>query len=148
MLQTSNAVPKPRIAADGKDGGQLEPLLRLAGTLRESHALVVAEHGLELLCGLLGRGCLAATAIRLGDKPDANDYDVVIMPSLASIAMATVVRLARRSLAPGGRLIVGMNDARTASALARRLRLNGFTKLRLTQIAGRVLLCADLRRVA
>jgi precorrin-6B methylase 2 len=136
------ARPQP----DTQENDLLDPLWRLAGDLRDAHALIVAEHGLDLMCGLLRRGCLAATVLRLGDKPDADDYDVVFVPLVTSAD--TVIKLARRSLVPNGRLIAGVSDAKAAVALARHLRLNGFFALRSTHLPNRVLLRADLRRVS
>jgi hypothetical protein len=136
------ARPQP----DTQENDLLDPLCRLAGDLRDAHVLIVAEHGLDLMCGLLRRGCPAATVLRLGDKPDADDYDVVFVPLVTSAD--SVIKLARRSLAPNGRLIAGVGDAKAAVALARRLRLNGFCALHSTHLSNRILLRADLRRVS
>ena len=120
--------------------------MRLAGKIQHTHALIVAEHGLDLMCGLIRRGCLAATILRIGDKPDAGDYDLVLVPQAAALPSADeVIRVARRSLAPRGRLIVGVSGGKAAAALARRLRLNGFSGLRSAQWSGLTLLRADLR---
>jgi hypothetical protein len=148
MLRTSVAVPmQARPQPEPKENDLLDPLWRLAGDLRHSQALIVARHGLDLMCGLLRRGCPAATVLRPGDKPDAGDYNLVVVPLVTALSSAdAVIRLARRSLAPNGRLIAGLGDAKAASALARRLRLNGFSALHTTHLPGLVLLRADLRR--
>ena len=150
MLQISAAPPPPARQPGGTPQPDLlDPLLRLAGEVRETRALIVTKHGLDLLCGLIGRGCPAGTALRVGDRPDAGEYDLVVVPDLAELpALDAVTRLARRALAPLGRLVVGVRDGKTAIALARRLRLNGFTALRSTHVAGQMLLRADLRRTA
>ena len=124
----------------------LDPLWRLAGDLSQSRTLIVADHGLDVMCGLIRRGCLAATVLRLGDKPDADDYNLVFVPYLTSAE--AVIQLARRSLAPNGMLVVGVQDGEAASALARRLRLNGFSGVHSVRLPGMVLLRADLRRVS
>jgi hypothetical protein len=155
MIQTSVAVPlhalpnnaQPR--GDAQEPTLLDPLLRLAGPIHDTHALIVAEHGLDLLCGLIRRGCLAATTLRIGDKPDAGDYGLVLVPDASALPSDDeVIRVARRSLDPLGRLIVGVRNGRAAIALARRLRLNGFTALRSTHLPGLTLLRSDLRRVS
>lgn len=147
MIQTSAAAPvQARPTNDSQEPTLLDPLLRLAGQLQNTHALVVAEHGLDLMCGLMRRGCLAATILRIGDRPDANDYDLVIVPRAAALPSADeMIRLARHSLAPSGRLIVGVQSGHAAAALARRLRLNGFTGLRSAQSSNLTLLRANLR---
>jgi hypothetical protein len=150
MIQTSAAASvqaKPTI--DSQEATQLDPLLRLAGRLQNTHALIIAERGLDLMCGLIRRGCLAATILRRGDKPDAGDYDLVLVPNAAALPSADeVIRVARRSLGPQGRLIVGVRGGRAAAALGRRLLLNGFTGLRSAQFAGLTYLRADLRSVS
>jgi hypothetical protein len=148
MSQTSVAAPvRTRLQPDIQDNDLLDPLWRLAGDMQNARALIVAEHGLDLMCGLIRRGCLAATVLRLGDKPDTDDYDVVFVPRVTALPSPDhVIRLARRSLAPNGRLIAGVRDGRAAVALARRLRLNGFSALHSMPLPGCVLLRADLRR--
>jgi len=150
MLRTSEPAPvKTRPTNDSQEPVLLDPLLRLAGNIQNTHALIIAEHGLDLMCGLIRRGCLAATILRIGDKPDSGDYDLVLVPWAAALPSADeVIRVARRSLAPRGRLIVGVRGGKAAAALARRLQLNGFTGLHSAQWFGLTLLRADLRSVS
>jgi hypothetical protein len=147
MLQTSVAAPlQAGLQPDAPENDLLDPLWRLAGDLRNARVLIVAEQGLDLMCGLIRRGCLAATVLRPGDKPDADNYDVVFVPLVASAD--DVIRLARRSLAPTGRLIADARDPKAAAALARRLRLNGFSALHSIHLPDRILLRAGLRRLS
>jgi hypothetical protein len=147
MLQTSAAPAPSRPQPEIRENDLLDPLQRLAGDCRNVRALIVADHGLDLMCGLIRRGCPAATVVRPGDKPDANDYNVVFVPQAAALPSSDhVIRLARRALAPNGRLIAGVRDAKEAVALARRLRLNGFSALQSTHLPTLILLKADLRR--
>jgi hypothetical protein len=153
MIQTSVAVPmqarpQPDLQQlDTKENDLLDPLWRLAGDLSNARTLIVARQGLDLMCGLIRRGCLAATVLRPGDKPDSNDYDLVVVPLVAALPSAdAVIRLARQALAPNGRLIAGVSNTRAAVALVRRLRLNGFSTLQSTHLSGFVLLHAGLRR--
>jgi hypothetical protein len=138
------ASTQARLQPDSRENDLLDPLCRLAGDMRNIRMLIVADNGLDLMCGLIRRGCPAATVLRFGDKPDADDYNVVVVPHVTSAD--DVIRLARRSLAPNGRLIAGVSDGTAAAALARRLRLNGFRALRSTHLSGMMLLSADLRR--
>jgi hypothetical protein len=148
MIQTSVAAPvQARPQPDTRENDLLDPLWRLAGDMCNARALIVAEHGLDLMCGLIRRGCPAATVLRPGDKPDADDYDVVYVVRVTSLPSSDdVIRLARRSLGPDGRLIAGVRNGREAVALARRLRLNGFTALQSTSLPGLTLLRAGMRR--
>jgi hypothetical protein len=148
MIQTPVAVPiQRRPNHDGPESTPVEALLRLAGELKGTSALIVADHSLDLMCGLIRRGCLSATALRIGDRPDTGDCDLVLVPNPNMFASPDdVIRLARRSLGPNGRLIAGVTAGSAAGALARRLRLNGFTALRSVHLPGVMLLRADLRR--
>lgn len=150
MAQTTAAVTVPTEAeAQSPDADPLEPLLRLAGPLDEVHALVMAERGIDLMCALIKRGCLAATAIRPSHKPDADGYGLVIADLTASeLPPEALIRRGRAALRPGGRLIARVRGSRHAAALARRLRLNGFRGLRTLTLAGQTLVRADLRRAA
>jgi hypothetical protein len=117
--------------------------------LRNTRALIVADHALELMCGLLRRGCLAATTVRIGAKPDEADFDLVLIPYATAVGSDDeLIRLARGCLMPNGRVIAGARNGREAIALARRLRLNGFTDIRSTTQPGRTLLRATLRSVS
>jgi hypothetical protein len=129
---------------DNRENDLLDPLWRLAGDMENARVLIVAEHALDLMCGLIRRGCLAATVLHPGDKPDADDYDVVFIPLAPSAD--DVVRLGRRALAPNGRLVAGVGNATAAVALARRLRLNGFSAPHVIHLPDLVLLRADARR--
>jgi hypothetical protein len=150
MIQTSNAVPMRALpASDPQEPSLLDPLLRLAGDLKNLRALIIADHGIDLMCGLIRRGCLAATMLRASEAPDDDDYGLVLVPHAASLACADdLIPLVRRSLAPRGRLVVGVRSGKAAVALARRLRLNGFTNLRSTHLPDLTLLRADLRSVS
>jgi hypothetical protein len=147
MSQTSVAAPvHAQPTNDPQEPALLDPLLRLSGDLRNTHALIVADYGLDLMCGLIRRGCQAATTLRIGDKANAGDYGLVLVPYATALpSHDDLIRLARRSLTPSGRLIVGTRNGKAATALARRLRLNGFTNLRSTHLPGLTLLRADLR---
>jgi hypothetical protein len=134
---------------DRHDSEVIDPLIRLAGDIRNAHALILAEHGLDLMCGLIRRGCLAATILRVGDRPDTSDYDVVFVPRVTELAsLDTVVRVARMALVPSGRLIAGFGSRTDAVALAGRLRLNGFSPVRSFPTRDAVVICADRRRLS
>jgi len=152
MIQTSVAAsaqlaPHP----EQPEPDSLDPLLRFAENIETSHALIIAEHGLDLLCALIRRGCIAAASIRPRDKADTEAYDLILVPLVTALpSLEHLTRLARRSLMPDGRLIVGLppdpaGHSPLALALARRLRLNGFAALRLAYFPGITVLQADLQ---
>ena len=79
MIQASVATrcPEPESA----ETDPLDPLLRLAGNVAATRAVVIANHGIDLLCALIRRGCMAAAAIRPGNKPDAKSSNLMLVPA-------------------------------------------------------------------
>jgi hypothetical protein len=144
MKHMSAAIPLPAPASP--PDADHDQLLRLAGDLSGVRALVIAERSLDLLCALIRRGCGAATAIRSGSKPDADDYGLVIaVPDAAAFSPDRLVRQIRGGLARGGRLVACVPNGAAATALVRRLRLNGFSVLPPIRLRDVTLLRADLR---
>jgi hypothetical protein len=119
--------------------------LRLAGDLHTERTLILAESSLDLLCGLLRRGCVAATAIRPGSKPDADDYDLVVAVPKPTDSPDRLIRQIRSGLAPNGRLVACLPNGQVATAFIRRLRLNGFSVLPPVHLPNATLLRADRR---
>jgi hypothetical protein len=146
MLHASAAlsVPIPPLPDTPDDDG-LDPLLRLAGEPRTTRTLVIAAQSLDLICGLLRRGCPTATAIRPGSKPDAHDYPLVVVAPACGFPPEGLVRQIRDALAPGGRLIARVPAGAMARSFIRRLHLNGFAITRTVHLPHLTLLCADLR---
>ena len=108
------------------DGACTEALPGLTGETK--CALIVAEHGLDVLCTLLRRGCPAATVVRPGEKPDSDCYALIVVPKASDFETPDmIVRLACRYLARDGVMMMRVADDATARALGRRLRLNGFS---------------------
>jgi len=150
MTQTSVAIPPPAsVPPATEDNDPLDPLLRLAGDLQTVRALVIAERSLDLLCGLIRRGCLAATAIRPDGKPDADDYGLVVASSKAAeFSPDRLIRQIGGALAPTGRVVASIPMGRPAAAFIRRLRLNGFAVLPPVHLPNLTLLRAKLPVVA
>ena len=151
MIQTTVAASAPRPHPESAEPDSLDPLLRFAKNLETSHALVIAEHGLDLLCALVRRGCMAAATIRPRDKTDADAYSLILVPLVTELpSLEHLTRVARRSLMPRGRLIVGLPPDTSGRnplglALARRLRLNGFAVACMAHFSGIIVLQADLQ---
>jgi hypothetical protein len=146
MIQTSAAIPLPARIPPGNPGNDpLDPLLRLAGDLHTERTLILAERSLDLLCGLLRRGCVAATAIRPGSKPDADDYDLVVAVPKPTDSPDRLIRQIRSGLASNGQLVACLPNGQVATAFIRRLRLNGFSVLPPVRLPNATLLRADRR---
>jgi hypothetical protein len=125
----------------------LDPLWRLAGDLRTTPALALANNELNFMCGPLRFGRRAATNLRIGYKPECGGHHIVLLPRPTGLtSLNDIIRLARRALVPGGRLVAGVKDAAARRALIRRLRLNGFSGFLSVNWPGCVLFRGDLWR--
>jgi hypothetical protein len=118
------------------------------GTIAASHILIVADHGLALLRGLIRRGCPAATCIKPAARSESDAYDLVCFPDVTrGTDLERLIRDALRATAPNGRLIarvIGDPDGRVARGLVRRLKLIGFIHVQNSAANGRDFLRAEL----
>ncbi len=129
-------------------GSRAARLLRFAGPLDGMHALVIGAAPTSLLDALLGSDCAAATCLRDTRLLAEDGQDLLIAPDLDEIAAALrVVRLARRALAPTGRLVASVHGAPSdmlGAALLREIGREGLVAVRTRLLAGSFLLRADL----
>lgn len=158
MLHLVSSPAEPAPVAPSCDGpASADPLLGFAGAVAGLDALVLDAQGPELLCGLIRRGCLAAALLRgalAAASPDGSAtagprgagrveacaHDLVIAAQVsAATSPEQLVRLARRTLVPSGRIVArvseGPGSARLAQHLVRLLRLNGFIDVRTRLLA-------------
>ena len=147
MLHLVATSPAP-VSAPGDDAWD-DSLLGFAGPVTGLNALIVAGRGPDLLCGLIRRGCLAATSLAGAAGVEACSYDLVLTPNLtAAVCPDQLIRLVRRALRPSGRLVARVADAVGGTGLAARhvrlLKLNGFMDVRTKAVPRAILLRADL----
>ena len=105
MLQSvpTSQSPSP-VSGSLEDMSASGPLLRFAGPLEGSHALVIATNGLDLMCSLLRQGCAAATTLRPSERGDHEEYDLVLAPQMTlPAAVGAMTYQAKRALRAGGR---------------------------------------------
>ena len=110
-----------------------DALLDWAEPLDGARVLVVGHGALDLICGLIRRGCTAATEIQPHSRlaPDANSADIVIAPLVGSATEAReTVEWAARSLVMGGRIAVRDATGVLSQELAALLRARGFCRVR------------------
>ncbi len=158
MLQPAPASPPPAMPAAATGGKTLsdDPLIRFAGSVVGSHALIMAANGPDLLCDLLRHGCAAATSVRLAERVAHESYDLVIVPRMvAPEQVSWLVAQARRALGPAGRFLAFVPAASARhghdtgaqaidALLLRSLRLGGFVAVRVKRLANGSLVGADL----
>jgi hypothetical protein len=110
--------------------------------------VVVLGPDIEVICGLIRRGCRDVTALQQNDRPERGSADIVIVPAIRSAdAAACTIAHARRALAPSGRVLL-----RTAAspagwlgvALERTLRLHDFSAIRVRRVMDRAVFMAEL----
>lgn len=94
-----------------------------------ARALVVGYHTLDMLCGLIRRGCAGGSERRpnehAGPRPEAAEIAVVSDPGSVTEA-ATSVAIARRALTAGGRIAICDAKGLPHRALVALLRTHGF----------------------
>ncbi len=127
-----------------------DPLLRFAGSISGSHALVIAPNGLDLMCSLLRQGCSAATTLRLAARPEPKAYDLVLAPQVtAAIQIGRLVYQAKRALVPTGRFLAyvpntaGEPEDDVGGLMVRTLRLAGFASVLSKTLLDGLLIRAD-----
>lgn len=122
-------------------------LLDAAEPLRGVHALVICKGGaagLDALCGLIARGCDAATELSEDGRVPAEPAEIVLAPMIDSIgAAARVVSLARRSLLPCGRIVLRC-EAGLADGVRQLLQAAGFAPVVARANEAGVIVSADL----
>ena len=152
MLQVNRPSQRQDVPAAALVGEALsaDPLLPFAGSVAGAHVLVIAPNGIDLLCGLLRQGCVAATALHLAERPEHERYDLVLAPRIVSGAcVGRLIYQAKRALVPTGRFLgcipVGAESEQDlAGLLVRSLRLSGFVLVQTKAVATGLLLRADL----
>ena len=103
------------------------------GPLEGARALVIGHGALEVVCGLIRRGCTAATEFPACGRvaPEADSVDVVIVPGAGSLSEAQrAIELAARALMLGGRIAVRYTPGGSAPGIAALMRAYGFGAVR------------------
>jgi hypothetical protein len=122
-------------------------LLDAAEPLRGVHALVICNGGaagLDALCGLIARGCDAASEMPETGRVPAEPAEIVLAPMVDTLDRAVrVVLLARRTLLPCGRVVLRC-DAELAEGTSRLLAASGFAKALIRTTDDGVIISADL----
>ncbi len=119
-------------------------LLNACGPVDGAHAIVVGHHTIDILCGLLARGCGAALERRLDSSLSAEPAELVVMPCADTLeAAGTAIAIARRSLLPCGRLVMLDPEGNTASAIVQMLQAAGFSAIKTRILPQGTLLSAD-----
>jgi hypothetical protein len=122
-------------------------LLDAAEPLLGVHAVVICNGGaagLDALCGLIARGCDAASELPETGRVPAEPAEIVLAPRVDTLDRAArVVLLARRTLLPCGRVVLRC-DAEVAEGTSRLLAASGFAKALIRTTDDGVIISADL----
>ena len=111
-----------------------------------AHALVIGRATLEMLCGLLRRGCAGAAEWRPDEAglPTPDCVQLVVLTDPASLhEAATLVAIGRRALRQGGRIAVRDAGGRRSRVLAALLRAQGFVAVSTQDTADGALVFGD-----
>jgi hypothetical protein len=106
--------------------------------------LVIGPDALEVLCGLIGRGCAGATEMAVGARTQADPAEVLLMPHITTLSDATqAIAVARRALLPCGRIVLNDPTGALAGEIMGLLRSAGFSAVRAQQHESGTLVTAD-----
>jgi hypothetical protein len=105
-----------------------------AGRVEGASALVLAHPGrrsLDVLCGLIGRGCAAAAELPPDGPVPVEPVEIVLVPHLASPeAVTAALTLSQRCLLPCGRIVLQDGTGELSGEIVRQLRRLGFCNIR------------------
>jgi hypothetical protein len=112
----------------------------------EDHILVLGGAGPDLMCALLRAGAAQVTHLRSFERPEADSVSLVIVPQVPSLDwLASVLPRIRRALMVNGRVAVCIDILPTTqNAVRHMLSLHGFTAIRSSRAAGRLVLRAEM----
>lgn len=142
-------VPRANFSPDGeplqKDTDAA--LLECIGDVAGSHALILSDDGLELMCALLQRGCAAATTLRSNECVEAGTADLVVVPHASSTQVVEqAVKQARRAMLPHGRIVMRVESDLSGwvtFSAARLMRAQQFSAIRIRTFRNYTLLTAE-----
>jgi hypothetical protein len=121
-----------------------QAMLDAAGPLSGAHALVIGHAALDVLCGLIGRGCSAAVELQPDAHLPGEPAEIVLVPDVENLDMAAwAIAQARRSLLPCGRMVMLERTGRLSAQVSQMLRSAGFSGVKLRPGAEGTLITAD-----
>ena len=146
LAQATPIPPSPQA-----ESGSLDDFVGSIRDVADTHALVIGERTLELVCLLIRRGCVAAGTLRWHEKAQAGTADLVVVSLLPRLQLLDeALRQARRALLPGGRIVLRVAARRPkvmVGVVAGALLRHGFGTARLTATAGGMLVEAESPRL-
>ena len=122
-------------------------LLEALGEIEdESHVLVLGRDGPDLMCALLRAGAPQVTHLRSYERLEADSASMVVVPYVPSLDwLEGALSPIRRALFAIGRLAVFVDPLPgTQTRVTRMLTLHGFTAIRASRAAGRLVLSAEV----
>ncbi len=131
VMRTQPTLPP---AVRSHPAGALGELAESIGDVSDTHALVIGEHTLEMVCLLIRHGCIAAGTLRWHEKAECGAVDLVVVPDLPDLQLLNeALRQARRALLPNGRIVLHLAPERpsaVAGLIFELLERHGFCAMR------------------
>jgi hypothetical protein len=150
MLTHARAAVAPRCAPPSQPLQTPEPWAALLDSLGaiedETSIIVLGRDGPDLMCALLRAGAPQVTHLCSPERLETHSASLVIVPHVASLDwLDGALSPIRRALLTNGRLAVCADALpATEQSVRRRLRLHGFTSIRASRVAGRLLIAAEV----
>jgi hypothetical protein len=123
-----------------------DALLDAVEPLDGARVLVIGHGALEAICGLIRRGCSAATEMQPHCRlaPDPESVEAVLVPHVESLAEAqAAAALAGRALIMGGRIALCDATFRLRPVLVALLGAHGFVSVRAAEAPYGTVLTAE-----
>ncbi|HXY99280.1 MAG TPA: hypothetical protein VEI03_04725 [Stellaceae bacterium] len=125
----------------------METTLEAIGDVTGRCALILGRDGLEIMCSLLRRGVIEATAQRRSDGPTPRRVNLAVVSPLDHARQAPrLIAYARRALASGGWIIIRLAADRNLelnNATETALAVHGFSARRRRSARGCLLLYGE-----
>ena len=134
-------------AAEPRQEDSDAALLDCIGDVSGTHALILSDDGLELMCTLLQHGCAAATILRGNDCVEPRTADLVVVPHATSTgAIEQAIKQAGRAMLPHGRIVLRVDSDLSGwvtFTAARLLRAQQFSAIRMRTLHSCTLVTAE-----
>lgn len=142
FLAVTETVPQP--PPSSADYG-VEAMLDTVQAVTDMHALVIGPFAIDVMCGLIRRGCAAASEVPFEGRHPTQRAEIVLVPHVRTLSDAkSAILLARRALLPCGRIAFRVVDTTLAAPISRMLRDAGFSAMRTSAHPDGTIIAGDL----
>jgi hypothetical protein len=130
------------------EGDPSTALIACAGDVGRDRVLILGHSAPSIMWTLIRHGCVSATELGHGDRPDAHTADLAIVPNVGALDdVALIIRHAKRALVAAGRIVLctaAAPSGRLVRGISIMLRQQGFSAIRWRRDGARAVVSAAL----